>query len=234
MTEKATHVGTCQICGCVQKLPGGVLARHGYTLEYGFQNGTCSGSQNLPFEQDNTLAISALSTYQSYLDNFKDVPEPIGMSRCSKEYMDWLSIQQKKRSIKAYILFQQKRLQAWQVKPLTPAPTEIEQQLRASRTTGIREASRAKTTAQYKLNRAIDRISATYLSAAREQGREVNPDLYYRQPNRKTVIKFIEQFTKQEVNDVNKRMEPLFSEITTLLDEFTLASERYTSIKSAS
>src|SRR5262245_3379925 len=51
MTRKATHFGTCQICGAVQKLPGGKLAKHGYTVsQWGFFAGTCSGSDHKPFE----------------------------------------------------------------------------------------------------------------------------------------------------------------------------------------
>jgi len=47
---KATHDGTCQKCGSLQKLPGGILAKHGYTTKWGFFSGTCNGSHELPFE----------------------------------------------------------------------------------------------------------------------------------------------------------------------------------------
>lgn len=48
---KATHVGTCQCCGHVQKLPGGQLSKHGYTKRWGFFSGVCRGAHHLPFEQ---------------------------------------------------------------------------------------------------------------------------------------------------------------------------------------
>jgi hypothetical protein len=48
---KATHSGTCQVCGRIQKLPGGMLSKHGYTKQWGFFNGTCWGADALPFEQ---------------------------------------------------------------------------------------------------------------------------------------------------------------------------------------
>lgn len=52
MTERAaTHQGHCQACGSVQMLPKGVLAKHGYTTEWGVFNGTCAGSGYRPFEQ---------------------------------------------------------------------------------------------------------------------------------------------------------------------------------------
>lgn len=47
----ATHNGTCQACGRVQAIrSNGLLAKHGYTTEYGFFNGTCSGSDHPPLE----------------------------------------------------------------------------------------------------------------------------------------------------------------------------------------
>lgn len=57
---KATHKGHCQVCDHVQMLPGGRLAKHGYTKRWGFFSGTCFGSGNLPFEQDKTLIDHAI------------------------------------------------------------------------------------------------------------------------------------------------------------------------------
>jgi hypothetical protein len=50
MITKATHRGTCQACGRGQKLPGGRLSDHGYTIRWNFFSGVCSGSRHLPFE----------------------------------------------------------------------------------------------------------------------------------------------------------------------------------------
>lgn len=52
---KATHTGTCQCCGNRQKLPNGVLSKHGYTVDYGWFNGVCYGAGELPFEQSKDL-----------------------------------------------------------------------------------------------------------------------------------------------------------------------------------
>jgi hypothetical protein len=52
---KATHIGTCQCCGNQQKLPNGVLSKHGYTVEHGWFEGTCYGSGHKPFEQSTDL-----------------------------------------------------------------------------------------------------------------------------------------------------------------------------------
>tara|TARA_R100001460_G_scaffold27881_6_gene55924 strand:+ start:5346 stop:6236 length:891 start_codon:yes stop_codon:yes gene_type:complete len=48
---KATHNGTCQVCGRTHARKAKGLAKHGYTVEYGFFNGTCDGSDELPVEE---------------------------------------------------------------------------------------------------------------------------------------------------------------------------------------
>ncbi len=55
VARKATHKGTCQICGSIQMLPEGRLAKHGYTVKWGFFSGVCPGSHGLPFEQSTDL-----------------------------------------------------------------------------------------------------------------------------------------------------------------------------------
>lgn len=57
---KATHTGSCQICGRTQKLPNGCLSTHGYTVQWGFFSGTCGGSGHLPFEQSKGLIDGAI------------------------------------------------------------------------------------------------------------------------------------------------------------------------------
>ena len=49
--NKATHIGSCQACGNVQKLPGGRLSLHGYDVRWHFFNGVCRGAKELPYEQ---------------------------------------------------------------------------------------------------------------------------------------------------------------------------------------
>jgi hypothetical protein len=60
MRKQATHKGECQICGRTQKLPGERMAKHGYTVAWGFFSGVCQGSDNLPFELDCTLIAEAI------------------------------------------------------------------------------------------------------------------------------------------------------------------------------
>lgn len=58
--RKATHKGHCQVCGSLQMLPNGELAKHGYTVDFGVFNGTCFGAGYLPFEQDISLIEHAI------------------------------------------------------------------------------------------------------------------------------------------------------------------------------
>lgn len=48
--NQATNKGTCQICGRIQKLPRGLLAKHGYQVVWESFTGTCYGSGLAPFE----------------------------------------------------------------------------------------------------------------------------------------------------------------------------------------
>ena len=54
--EKATHTGTCQVCGHEQALPGGELSKHGYDVTFHYFRGVCPGASHLPLEQDRKLA----------------------------------------------------------------------------------------------------------------------------------------------------------------------------------
>tara|TARA_R110000751_G_scaffold129601_1_gene231618 strand:+ start:191 stop:805 length:615 start_codon:yes stop_codon:yes gene_type:complete len=49
-----SHKGTCQLCGRIHAVNNktGEIAKHGYTVDYGFFNGTCGGSGFLPLQKD--------------------------------------------------------------------------------------------------------------------------------------------------------------------------------------
>jgi len=68
---KATHTGTCQICGCNQKLPNGRLSKHGYTTQWGFFSGVCSGASHLPFEQSTNLIEDIVATVKRSVVHLK-------------------------------------------------------------------------------------------------------------------------------------------------------------------
>jgi len=60
-TVKATHRGTCQVCGRAQAHFKGTIAKHGYTVDWGFFNGVCQGAEALPLEYDKALTESIIT-----------------------------------------------------------------------------------------------------------------------------------------------------------------------------
>ena len=57
---KATHQGSCQVCGRIQKLPNIRLSLHGYTKKFGFFQGSCRGAYGKPFEQSHDLITGSI------------------------------------------------------------------------------------------------------------------------------------------------------------------------------
>lgn len=70
MTNTSTHTGICQACGRRQAVhvKTGNLAKHGYTTEYGFFNGTCQGSDHLPLEQDTKVNTAVVAGLRKWAD----------------------------------------------------------------------------------------------------------------------------------------------------------------------
>ena len=66
-TRKATHQGTCQVCGRLQKLPHG-LSVHGYTTQFGFFSGTCRGTYGKPFEKSHDLISKAIEDAKKLIE----------------------------------------------------------------------------------------------------------------------------------------------------------------------
>jgi hypothetical protein len=55
MKNKATHNGTCQCCGNSQAVSP-LLSNHGYTVDFGYFNGTCRGANAQPLEESRDLS----------------------------------------------------------------------------------------------------------------------------------------------------------------------------------
>jgi hypothetical protein len=68
----ATHFGHCQLCGALQKLPGGRLSLHGYTTRYGYFSGVCRGARHLPFEKSYHLVLDAIDNASKQLHDTLD------------------------------------------------------------------------------------------------------------------------------------------------------------------
>lgn len=102
MAKKATHVGECQVCGSVQKLPGGTLALHGYRVAHrghgGFFVGNCLGSYYPPMEVSKERAEWARNTYQESVKNLDnqiirlEAPVKDPLEPCSLETREGLRV----------------------------------------------------------------------------------------------------------------------------------------------
>ncbi len=69
--SKHTHRGTCQACGSVQAVSnaGGRIAKHGYTVDYGFFSGICAGSGCQSVERDLTKLDSVCNDLADRADS---------------------------------------------------------------------------------------------------------------------------------------------------------------------
>jgi hypothetical protein len=65
-SRKAKFSGTCQICGSHQKLPKGLLSNHGYTVDFGWFNGICSGANHQPYEESCDLIQRAIDSSKEH------------------------------------------------------------------------------------------------------------------------------------------------------------------------
>lgn len=97
MKKPATHNGTCQNCERKQKLPDGMLSKHGYQVAgYGFFNGVCWAAGELPYEMScdciKNKIIPMLQTHITNLTAFKKklmkpATEPKGYWQVSMGFM---------------------------------------------------------------------------------------------------------------------------------------------------
>jgi hypothetical protein len=170
---KATKIGTCQICGSVQKLPNDRLAKHGYTVEYGWGfNGVCNGSGKLPFETSKEYAEETLSCAKTRLENLvapteqldyqtewrsENSPSLTENQRTLKK--QWKEYNLTKRHLSEYIRFQTPRCSAWTPKPLKDvAAEESKQQAAKVATRNVRALARHRDDTKRELIRSVEKI----------------------------------------------------------------------------
>lgn len=169
MKDKATHFGTCQLCGSFQKLPGGVLADHGYNLNWGSFVGTCRGSRRAPFEQSKAYVEAEIANGQRALANLVPVENPgyMVISRSAQFLSDedkvkktaWSNYCETKRGWERFIAYQVPRCAKWEPNDLTPV-VEEEARRDASKKSvkGIRELARIRDFAKRELMKAVEQI----------------------------------------------------------------------------
>jgi hypothetical protein len=63
----AEFFGNCQICGREQKAHPHKIAKHGYTVQYGWQSGECYGSNGAPIQTSCDLIARAVERAKEYI-----------------------------------------------------------------------------------------------------------------------------------------------------------------------
>jgi len=63
----AEYFGTCQICGREQKAHPHKIAKHGYTIQNGWQQGACYGSEGKPYEVSCDLIEGAIASAKRFI-----------------------------------------------------------------------------------------------------------------------------------------------------------------------
>jgi len=122
---KATHYGTCQICGSLQKAPNGRLAKHGYTKQWSFFTGTCRGSHELPFEESKDLLEAVIEgvkvSIANYIPSENPINTPFTLTPEEKAiFKKWQNDRRQHQSNKAWVAFQEPRAAKWALAELKP------------------------------------------------------------------------------------------------------------------
>lgn len=147
---KATNYGTCQICESTQKTDARTnrVAKHGYTLAWGWQSGACLGSGHLPLEVSKAYAEAQLENCKAAVAAFKptECPERTVASRweACPAVTAWKVEQRAQAGRKQYITWTTARLANWAPKAQA-AVDEVESVKSAAKATraGIRALSGA-------------------------------------------------------------------------------------------
>ena len=89
-----SHKGTCQLCGRIHAIDNktGQIAKHGYTVDFGFFNGTCGGSGFLPLQKDREELDLQTSAWEKQankmlsltVSDIQAVPVRVSMNRVTK------------------------------------------------------------------------------------------------------------------------------------------------------
>ena len=166
MKTKATHYGTCQLCGSLQKLPNGVLALHGYEVDWNQFHGICRGAGHAPFEQSKELAVEEMRRAELFLKTHPELPDPkLPRSEYSKRkdnpaWVAWHQRKEERYACTSIVAFQKPRCANWSVKPLKEVAEEdakAETVKVASR--NVRQLASLRNDAKWALGKAIDNLT---------------------------------------------------------------------------
>lgn len=96
MKTTHTHRGHCQACGRVHAVDtaNNLLAKHGYTVEYGYFDGVCNGSDRKPLEVDKSFAEATIVKINKWIDDQKVLLQEAteGKKTFSHYSLDYLAV----------------------------------------------------------------------------------------------------------------------------------------------
>lgn len=186
-SRSATHYGTCQLCGSLQKAPGGYLAKHGYDVQYGFFNGVCRGSHELPYEESCDLLVAVLAGIKVSIETYVQEPAPKrttpskftpGYLKAKREQdpvwvaeeradAEWRAKEAQYWANVRFVPFAESRIAAWAPAALIPVETvEAREQAVKNARKGIQALSKAADVAKRALTKNLDFYRSTVEDAA--------------------------------------------------------------------
>lgn len=77
MSRAAKFRGTCQACGKLHKLPGGVLSKHGYRVVWNSFWNVCPGAGRAAFEEQKSLVEELIVSVKGQVLNLKERIEEV-------------------------------------------------------------------------------------------------------------------------------------------------------------
>ena len=116
--NQATHQGTCQLCGCTHKVNNktGLIATHGYVVDYGYFQGECFGGHKLPLEKScDALKADVDNTSQKIRSMNPDEFTIVKKNGKEKKISNYVIIESLYRHLKT----QRARLMNWKSTELT-------------------------------------------------------------------------------------------------------------------
>lgn len=116
---KATHTGTCQICGRTHKISAkyGIIAAHGYKRQWGFEHNHCLGGQWRPYEVTNARAIQLKEEYEQTVADMR-ASTTLTDSEIKSNWRDKEAT--KIRGLDNAIEYLGRRIEKWKPAELTP------------------------------------------------------------------------------------------------------------------
>jgi hypothetical protein len=141
MMARHTHRGTCQVCGSVQAVNNktGMIAKHGYTVDWGMFQGECPGSNELPIEKSHKLTTQIINSIQGQLAGMKLI-DLNGLDHYDEEFRAARKNNLQYQAMTDHVASLRKLIEKRQGQDLYPAPKEEKVERIHERFTDIRKA----------------------------------------------------------------------------------------------